>query len=426
MDDDYALTHTEDMYRVKVVEGWHFAVGDKPGRYVMAIENASLVDEEYPYEDSPFVFVGGVKDMTGMWHQTLTKQVAPAILRVNENLEDIEVTKALAAKRRMYYDPEIHSKTDLQTTDPDMELIPVEGLATGTKPPVDVLPQPFHPQMLELTNFYLGHCYGLTGINQFNTAGQISGDWSGVALRLMKDQLIERFASTQKDLIEGSVVEASRKIARCALEAMEGGNKLKSTWKGDGMVREIDADVLRLLDDYAYTVDLYPVSGKKNSPEDRVQLFQDLAKSGLASGDALLEVVKYYDTFQAAGGGVADAQRKNIEQQIDSWLYDEPEEMEDPGWYQGPVRSMNPATALLQVNAAYLDALTSRVNAKRLAMFERFVADCLKLVQEGNANMQAMGGAGVQPGPAAPAIPGTMGAPPPAEPPPAPAPGMPA
>ena len=423
VDDDYALTHTRDVYRVRVVEGWDYAIGDQMGRHVMACDGLSLEDEDYPYEDSPFVFIGGVRDLTGQWHQTLTKQVAPAICRVNEKLEDIEITAALASKRRMFYDPEEHDKKSLETTDPDMVLIPVTGLATGTRPPIEQLPDPYHPLTLELVNFYLGHSYGLTGINQFNTAGQITGDWSGVALRMMKDQLVERFASIQKDFIEGSVIQASKKIARCALETLKDSESknFKSAWRGDGMMREVDAEVLALLDDYSYTVDLYPVSGKKNSPEDRVQLFQDLAKSGLASGDALLEVVKYYDTFDAAGGGLPDAQKKNIEQQIDSWLYDELDDIE----YTGPVRSMNPATALLQVNTAYLDALTSRVNDKRLKLFERFVAEALVLVQEGNANMATMTGAGAQPGPATPMMPGTMGAPPPAPAAPAPPPGPP-
>lgn len=423
MDEDFRLTRGAETFRVRVIEGWKFKRGKEPGRHTIAIDGSTLVDEDYMYEDSPFVFIGGVRQLTGQWHQTLTRQVAPVICRVQELLEEIDETMDRANKRTMFYDPEVHSKEDLSTTD-DTVLVPVAGLATGIKPPVTELPQPYHPQVLEHVQFLLGHCYGLTGINQFNTAGQIAGDWSGVALRLMKDQLIERFSSPQKDFIEGSVVEAGKKIIRAMLEVLESGEdgelqegeepskSLNTTWKGEGFIRQIDASVLRALDDLEYELDLYAVSQSKSTPEDMMQLFQDLAKMGLVKGEHLLEMKRTMD-LEGIAGTPSEAQRNNIEQQIDSWLYDEPSEMKSPGWYQGPLPVFDPAAAIVQVASAWIDAATDRVSPDRLVFFERFVADCQALLEKKSAGQAGMAGAGVQPGPATPVqgAAGPMGAP---------------
>lgn len=410
-----------EVYRVEVVEGWYFAKGERKGRHVIRIDGATLLDEEYLHPDSPFVFIGGVRDMTGQWHQTLTKHVAGAICKVNELLEDIDFQRLFSPPRVRYYDPEVHNQAELQTTSDEVEMIPVVGLATGTRPPIDAVPQAFNQQLLDLVQFFVDFIYGLPGINRFNTAGQISGDWSGVALRLMKDQLVERFASVQKELIEATVVESTHKILRVAkAAALDGasdseGNqkkKIKTTWRSEtGMMREIDVSVLSVLDDMEFSVTTYPVSEKKNTPEDRVQLFEDLTRAGITSGDSMISIIKYYDTVGTVGTG-DDAQRRNIEEQIDDWLHAEPEDMQEPGWYIGPIRSMNAVTAIVQVNTAYLNALTDRVDDSRLEYFERFIAQAEKYLGEREQRMGALADAGVQPGPTAPMNPQATGAPP--------------
>lgn len=434
--DDTAYDRNLELYRVEVVEGWYFSRGKRKGRHILRIQSETLLDEPYEYDDSPFTFVGGVRDLAGQWHQTLTRTVAPAICKVNEILEDIDFQRLFTPPRVRYYDPEEHVKADLQTSTDEVELIPVVGLSKGVKPPMDTIPQAFNQQLLDLINFFISHIYGLTGINQFNTAGQISGDWSGVALRLMKDQLVERFATVQKEFINASVIEAANKILRVTREALQAeangdgedtSKAIKSKWKSpSGFLREIDVSVLSVLDDMEYTVTTYPVSGKKNSPEDRVQLFEDLTKAGITSGDAMLSIIKYYDTFGTVGTS-DDAQQRNIEEQIDSWLHDDSEDMDKPGWYIGPVRSMNPVAAIVQVNTAYLNALTDRVDQDRLDYFERFIAQAEAFMGEQNKAMSGLEKAGVRPGPATPMVPQALTGQPPAAPPPgvAPPPGGP-
>jgi len=291
----------------------------------------------------------------------------------------------LTPKKVRYYDPEAHKKEDLQTNEL-VELVAIPGLANGVAPPVDSTPNIFNPQMMELVNFAISKSYGNAGINEFNTAGQIKGEWSGAALRLMKDQLVERFAPEQRDFLHKSVVQAAKKIARCAKQVADEGGEFTSAWKGELLMSEIDVKVLSLLDEQKYSVDVYSVSEKKNTPEDRIQLYEDLAKTGVMSGDTALSVVQYYDTIGDAESD--EAQRKYIEKQIDAWMYAEADEFNDPKFYRGPLKSMDHAKAIVQVNKAYISAMTDEVDSFRTDLFAKFIQQSEKGMLE-QAEMRA-------------------------------------
>lgn len=375
-DDDEGANRDEEIQRVLVVEGWYLAVGDpddtgEMGRYIRCIKGCVLDDDDWPYEEPPFVFVGGTRGLTGFWHSTLVKPVAPVICQINEWLNGLMESARKTPLRTRFYDPEEHKKEDLVTSE-DVELVPVVGLAKGVAPPKDHMPEPYHPLMLQFIQFLIQQMYQIVGISQFNSSGQISGEWSGAALRLLKEQFIERIAPVHRGYVEASVLNATKWITRCAKEVHETSG-LKTLWKSDeGFMQEVDASVLALLEDQPHTVDTYTVSEKKNTPEDRLQLFTELTESGLVSGDVLLGVIQHYDTPGALEQ--SEAQRQMISRQIDKWLMAEPADARKPDFYRDPVYSMNQATAIVQLNNAWMQAMTDEVDQFRLEFFKRYMA----------------------------------------------------
>lgn len=393
-DHDYLL---EDLQRVPVTEGWWFAQGDRKGRYCMTFPGAKQPLEwcDYDYEDPPFVFVGGQRSLTSFWHRTLTKPVVAPILRVNEILASIDRAERLTPKGVIFYDPTEVAKEMLQTGD-DHELIPIPGLAGMKGKPIYEAPAPFHPLALDLVRFYIEQVYNLPGISELHASGDTSGEWSGAALRIRKQLINERFSTIQRAYIQASTVEASKQIIRCTKELAQKVPDFAATWKGQGVMKQIDASVLNVLDKYKYDVGCYPVSESKNTPESEIALSQELRAVGLITGDAYLNTLKYFNTLQEAKSS-NEAQERLIGMQVDKWLTAEPKEMADKRrFYRGPVRTMNLFAAIIQVNRAYLNAQADDVEDRRLVFFSRYLKELKKLVdneqQQQASLMQQAGG----------------------------------
>jgi len=378
----------EDILRVPVTEGWRFKFGDKAGRYCMTFPGAKqpLKWEPYDYEDPPFVFVGGQRSLTSFWHRTLTKPIVAPILRVNEILASIDRAERLTPKGAIFYDPEEVNPALLQTGD-DHELIPVPGLSGMKGKPIYEAPAPFHPLALDLVRFYLEQCYNLPGVSELHASGDTSGEWSGAALRIRKQLINERFSTIQRGYVQASTVEASKQIIRCAKELAKANPNFYATWKGAGFMKQIDAKVLGILDEYKYDVGCYPVSENKNTPESEIALSQELRSVGLITGDSYLNTLKYFNTLQEAKSA-NDAQERLIGIQIDKWLTAEPEEMRNRRFYRGPVRTMNIYAAIIQVNKAYLNAQADDVDDRRLNIFARYLKE-LKKFADNDAAEQA-------------------------------------
>lgn len=382
--------------RVPVYEGWRLKYGKRTGKYCMTFPGARLPIQwaDYPYEDPPFVFVGGQRSLVSFWHKTLVAPVVAPILRVNEILSAVDRAERLCPKGVMFYDPEEVSKEMLEVGD-DYELIPVPGLSGMKGKPVYEAPAPFHPIVMDLVRFYIEQCYAITGISEMHALADVKGDWSGAALRLRKQLINERFAVIQSAYIQGLVVEGSKQIVRCVKDLVKRTGKFSSVWKGQGFLREIDAKVLSVLDENVYDVQTYPVSEQKNSPESRAQLAEELMATQVITGDAYVNILRHFDTLSETKGN--EEQTRLIGIQIDKWLTGEPEDMRSRKFYRGPIRTMDLFAAVVQVNKAYLKAMADDVDDARLRFFKRYLQEIQKFLAQKPPAPVAAGAPGAPP-----------------------------
>jgi hypothetical protein len=392
MDDDHDYVQADKIERVPVYEAWRFKRSSSPGKYCMAIPNYTFRFDDYKESGPPFIFVGGVRAMTGFWHRTLTKPISKAVLYANQIVSRCKSSENLIPKAAVFFDPEEVAEEHMATTD-DYIAIPVPGLAKGGKPQYEA-PPPFHPLVLELAQFFRSQAYELSGVSQMHTAADVKGDWSGVALRIRKQLLDERFAPIHRAYMHATTVEASQHILRCAQEIYAANPKFKVMWRGDGYTKSIDASVLRVLDEHDYSVEVYTVSESKNTPEDRLQLMQELMQVGIVTGEAFAQAIRDYDVSSAQQ--TPDEQRQFIARQIDKWLFSPRRDMRVKGFYRPPFRTMQLLAAVAQVNRAYMKALTDEVDEFRLTLFKRFLVQCqdliMKQAQRQGSAVQAAGG----------------------------------
>lgn len=411
---DYEYDHERfaEQRRVLVHEGWRFKYRGTPGKHAMALASSNghcLLRpkgadpvQAYDYEEPPFVFVGGVRNITGHWHRPLTHTLANPSLRVNEILQSINNSERLTPKGVVFYDPETTPEEKVEEVD-DYQYIPVPGLNMGAKPHYEA-PPPFHPSVMALLDKHLDACYTLPGVSQMHTAGtREKGLTSGVALRVVKDLINERHAPIQRQFINASVIQATKQILRCAKEVASASGGFTSQWEGEEFLQEIDAKSLSVLDDNPYNVREHAVSETSDSPEDRASLAEELVSMGIISGESYVSALQHFDVVKESKA--ITVHRKFMDKQIDKWRMAEPEDLSSRDFFSGPIPTLDTATlmsSLVYMNNAIVEAMYEEVENRRLKFFRKYLAQLKGHLDRRVVEMQKASSGGAPAGVSAP------------------------
>lgn len=424
----------DEVRRVAVFQGWTMArakgrkgksVEMLPGKHCVAIQGQALELSDYEHTDPPCVFFIPQRHLAGNWGRTVLERIVRPAQRVNEILSAIDDAERRTPKNVVIRNPAY--TTNEQLGNPENTMIVDYSGPPGGEP--KWIPAPLvSSQHFELLDRHLKACFDLPGMSEAHVAStREKGLSSGVAIRLVQNQVYERFAPIEDEFTRCSGPASARQIIRCARQLQQHGG-FSSVWRGNeegGFLREIDASVFETLDSSgAYRVEAEGVSGSVNTPADRVQMAEELMQAGIITGEAYASILQHYDTYGETGTGLARAEKMFVARQIDSWLYDEVDEAEDR--YMGPEQWMHQQTLLLEVGAKFIEAKMlmhgDRNNPeviRRLQLFHRFMAECesqlrAKAAAGAPAAPGKSGGAAIPvtgPGPGGvPAAPGVVGA----------------
>jgi uncharacterized protein YoaH (UPF0181 family) len=425
---------TDEVCRVALVQGWTMArpkgrgrgAEMVPGKYCAAIQGATLDLADYKHQEPPCVFFVPQRHLAGVWGRTILERIATPARRVNEILAAIDECERRVPKNVLVYDPNTVPKETVANPAETM-LIPFQG--PPEKRPVWIPAPLISSQHFELLDRHLSQVFELPGMSQSHVAStREKGLSSGVAIRLVQNQVYERFAPWDSEFSRCVGPASARQIIRCARELQEEMGGFTSLWKGGeegGFLREIDASVFEILDTSgAYRVEAESVSGSSNTPADRVQLAEELMQAGIITGEAYAAVLQHYDTYGEMGTGLARAEKQFVSRQIDSWLYDDIDDAERD--YSGPERWMHQQTMLLEVGAAFIESKmmmhsdrTKPEVIRRQNLFHRFMAELQSQLADktaagapaapGQSGGKAVPVTGPAPG-GVPAAPGVVGA----------------
>lgn len=400
--------------RVPLVQGWRMRIGDPKkggveGLEVAAIPGLTLDSKPYPYDYPPCVRFCPYPQLAGKWGRTILERAVNAIRRYNEILNSVDLAERLTPKGVVFYDP--------TTTDPalmaqvkDVIAIPYTGPA-GKEPKYEPL-DPVSQVVLEILQLHKDAAYDLTGMNEAHATMALGKGLSGVAIRLIKQEIYEMFAPLEDEFTRCVGPETAKQIMRCARELQKEGG-FTAVWKGGkegGWLKEISADVFDILEDQTYRTAAQPVAGTANTPADRVALAEELVQVGIITGEAYAQILQDFNTFGRTGNEQAMVEDAFIEKLIDAWLYDDIEEAKQRT-IQPEVWMDRDLGMTLKVGAAYLqfrmDTITDRDDADvqtRLGFFKNYMSALQKNAQE-RAKLATQAQAAANPqAPAAPAM----------------------
>lgn len=98
---DYLEYRTVGKGWVVVVEGYQMAMGDKPGRWMVAVQNKILDEGEYTEELPPFVIYHWQSPLSGFYYPGAVEQALPYQIRLNEINEVIRDAQDLMGRPRI-------------------------------------------------------------------------------------------------------------------------------------------------------------------------------------------------------------------------------------------------------------------------------------------------------------------------------------
>ncbi len=98
---DYLEYRSVGLGYVVVVEAWQLAYGDKPGRYICAVQNKILKEKPYKLECPPFVWYNWQQALSGFYSPSAVEQIIPYQTRLNEINDVIRDAQDLMGRPRL-------------------------------------------------------------------------------------------------------------------------------------------------------------------------------------------------------------------------------------------------------------------------------------------------------------------------------------
>jgi hypothetical protein len=392
--------------RVPLIQGWRMQYGDPedggvPGVQMASIPGLVLDRREYDSPDPPCVRLCPMPQLAGKWGRTIFERCVSAVRRYNEILNSCDNSERLTPKGSVIYDPTA-SDPEVLAKIKDVVLIPHTG--PMDRAPIYNAPAPFHPIVLELLKIHKDAVFELPGMNEAQATQAFGKGLSGVAIRLIKQEVFEIFSPLEDGFTRASGPETAKQIIRCAKELQKNGG-FTAIWKGggkNGWLQEIGADVFNILDAFAYRIEAQPVSGTTNTFADNIELAKELVQVGIISGEAYADILRTGYVFGATGSQLSEVEQQFAEKMMDDWMYSDLDVARRR--YIAPEIWMDKDYGLtLAVGAAYLRARMDMINdmddpevTARLGLFKTFMSQLAANAQQRQmlASQLQQGGAG--------------------------------
>ena len=366
---------TNNVYdAVGVVEAWHLPSsrdsGD--GRHVIAIQNATLLDEEYTKSRFPFVSLKWSDRALGFWGQGIAEQLTGLQIEINKLLKTIQIAMHLVSVPKIF----VERGSKISKAHLNNEIGGIIEYA-GT-PPIYKTANSVSPEMFAHLDRLYQRAYEIVGISQLAASSKKpSGIDSGRALREFSDIESERFLSFARSY-EQVFLDAAKIMVGVA-EDVAGRDKNFSVTSFDKTtiqkIRWKDVD----LKEDQYIMQVFPTSLLPVTPAARLQTVEEMMRTGLLSREDGLALLDFPDLE-----GVQSLEMAAIDE-IEMVI----ENIIDKGRYSSPEPFSNLPLALKKMNQAYLRAKLDSVPEDRLELMRRYISDAQSLISRAqDAEMQ--------------------------------------
>lgn len=383
--DDQHVTHANLSNMVLVAEGWHLPSrkGAKDGRHVIAIENATLLDEKYSRTYFPFVPFRWKSRLLGYSGQSLADVLMGLQYEINKTLRTIQLSLHLLGIPKVF----VENGSKIIRAHINNE---VGGIVEyqGVKPTVEVF-QVVPPELINHLERLYQKAYEIAGVSALSSQSKKpAGLDSGKALREYNDIESERFITVGEDY-EDVHLEVTRQMIDLVKEIRERDGEFAVTVPdrkyGQKFLRKIDWDEVNLEDD-EYSMQCFPVSALSSHPSGRLQDVQEYVQAGFLTKEQAAMLLDFPDIEGQMS--LNTAALEDIMFMI--------EEMIDEGRYLDPEPYQKLELGLPMVQSAYLKAKANGVEEDRLELLRRWMDAAKALLDKANGQPEA--GPGPQPG----------------------------
>lgn len=393
---------------VAVCMGWRVALGKKNfGREMFVLKDGTILkdDREYKRDRPPVAFWHYERSLYGHWGVSLTRTIYAQCMRINQIINDVDYAEHNSPQGMVLFRKGAAKPGDLEKAK-GWNLVELTGTGLLGDGIQVVAPPKYNSQSVDLLLFHDQGAHDISGISQQHAAAtKASGTTSGKHENMVAALFTERFADTERRLIDMRTTQSARLIVWALQDMIEEVPDYKRIYAKGDYVEEITlADLDLDLD--RYTISIAPVSEDKNSPKARLDKADEWFEAGLLSGAELLAMQQDYD--DKAKSQFALAQENWMERQIDMWLHS------DSVKYQGPIQWMDLPAAAKTCAQALLISRTKGAPGDRLQWFTQFLDEVQTFIDQASAQAQTSLSGTVDP---ASVFPGASAPPAPAGPP---------
>lgn len=382
----------DDQLRVPLIQGWRMQYGDPedggvPGVQMHCIPGLVLDRREYDSPDPPCVRLCPMPQLAGQWGRTIFERCVAAVRRYNEILNSLDNAERLTPKNSLVYDPTCTDEEQLKHI-ANTVFIPHSG--PMDRAPIWRAADPFSPVIFELLKVHKDAIFDLPGMNEAHATMALGKGLSGVAIRLLKQEVYEIFSPLEDDYTRCVGPESAKQIIRCAKELQKEGG-FSATWKGGskgGWLKEIGADVFDILEKEKYRIEAQAVSGTVDTMADNVSLAKELVQLGIITGEAYADIIQTGYVQGATGNALSQAEEQMIERQIDDWMYEDLD-VARRRYIAPEIWNDKDYGLTLKVGAAYLQARMDMINdmddpevTARLGLFKTYMSQLAANAQQ--------------------------------------------
>lgn len=362
-------TDERTRYMVRLVEGWRCKMGKEDGRYLAATKNGYLISRKYVHNTPPFAFLHGRRSLAGFYGVPVMDRGMRIVERINQILGTLDKAERLTPRSAVMYDTRA-TPTELIKNIRDVIQLPYSS-ETGGHPPQYIVPKIYDESIIRLLEMHVRAFHETLGINSTEMAGQkAQGVVAAVAIRTVADLMSELFSVISRDYQKFVTGGIGGLFLREIGDMAERSPGFAVSWKQGNSRRSVKASMADLKGK-KFTFSVQPVSETRNTPADRISMADEMLARKELSPEAYQRVVQTGDL--PAETRASDTQYEMTAELIDSWMYDDLEEINN----LSPLPWMNLPGAIIQVLDAYMNVLMMRkFDPARENYFRRYITQC--------------------------------------------------
>lgn len=304
----YRLIENDD---IVVVESWRLPYGRKgrkgylPGRHVISIDGADLLDEPWHKEVFPFARVVWSERANGWYGISLAERIAGHQRALNKRNWQIDRQLDLSAVPITYVD-QADASLAVKAVNRAGTIVPVKG-----QRPVTVIPPAVSGEIYKSRDDLKQSAHDESGVSRMTAhAAKPGGLDSGAALREYRDATTQRFALQEK-AFERFVLDAIWLVLDCCKDLGESApSVVRKSPFGPRTIEwgDVDMDEVR--------VQIQAASNMSRTPAGRTQFVMELAQGGIISTDTARRLLGHPDVAREMS--LYTSALEAIEEQIES------------------------------------------------------------------------------------------------------------